>query len=255
MKILPIALTALLVLSSCKDEAFDVARVKGSELLKKNDYAGAAVEYEKSLELKPDQDAKVWDRAAFANMKAGNLDRAAELLMKSMERRADPAAKLDTLRNIAGMYKEGGDWDNAEKYFQKAVEQDPKDEQSLKWLAEISSVRGGARSQAAEAHPEHLTIALTRYDAVMAVNPNTADAYVNKRIVLIKYIEALNKQKLSILADAENQKADKETYDSMQEQATDTQTRIDELKTMLDETTKKLGEVNKAAKEAKAQQK
>ncbi len=251
MKILPIALTTLLVLSSCKDEPFAIARLKGSELLKKNDFEGAAVEYEKSLELKPDQDTKVWDRAAFANMKAGNLDRAAELLMKSMDRRADPAAKLDTLRNIAGMYKEGGDLENAEKYFQKAVEQDPKDEQSLKWLAEISSVRGGARAQAAEAHPEFLQVALTRYDAVMALNPMAADAYVNKRIVLIKYIEHLTKQKVSLLADAEAQKADKEAYDSMQEQATDTQTRIDELKTMLDETSKKLGEVNKAAKEAK----
>ena len=250
MKTLSISLTALLLLASCKDEPFDVARVKGSELLKKNDFAGAALEYEKSLELKPDQDVKVWDRAAFANMKAGNLDRAAETLMKSMDRRTDPAAKLETLRNIAGMYKEGGDFDNAEKYFQKSVELDPKDEQSLKWLAEISSVRGGARSQAAEAHPEHLKIALTRYDAVMALNPGAADAYVNKRIVLIKYIEAMTKQKLSILADAEGQKADKEAYDSMQEQATDAQTRIDELKTMLDETTKKLGEVNKAAKEA-----
>ena len=32
----------------------------------KNDFAGAATEYEKSLQLKPEQDAKVWDRAAFA---------------------------------------------------------------------------------------------------------------------------------------------------------------------------------------------
>jgi tetratricopeptide (TPR) repeat protein len=239
---------ALFSFCACKDEPFDTARVKGSELLKKNEFAAAAVEYEKSLELKPDQDVKVWDRAAFANMKAGKLDHAAEILEKSLERRPEQSAKLETLRNIAGMYKEQGDLDGAEKYFQKAVALDAKDEQSLAWLAEISSQRGGARSQAATAQPEHLKIALDRYDALIAVNPNKADAYVNKRIVLMKYIEALNKQKLSILADAENQKSDKEAYASMQEQATDTQTRIDELKALLETTSKKLGEVNKAAK-------
>ena len=128
---------------------------------------------------------------------------------------------------------------------------DPKDEQALSWLAEISSQRGGARQQTAEAQPEHLKIALERYDAVIAVNPNKPDTYINKRIVLVKYIEHLKKQKLSILADAENQKADKEAYADMQQQAVDTQTRIDELMGLLDATTKKLGEVMKAAKAAK----
>lgn len=247
-----VALAALVLAACTKDpEPFDVARVKGSELLKKNDFAAAAVEYEKSLELKPDQDPKVWDRAAFANMKAGKLDRAAELLEKSLDRRPDQAAKLDTLRNIAGMYKEGQDLDGAEKYFQRAVALDPKDEQSLGWLAFISSARGGAQSQAATAQPEHLKIALERYDVLIAMNPNKADAYVNKRIVLVKYIDYLTKQKLSILADAEAQKADKEAYASAQEQATDTQTRLDELKGLLDTTTAKLSEVNKAAKAAK----
>ena len=246
------ALVALLVLAACKDpEPFDVERVKGSELLKKNDFAAAAAAYEKSLELKPDQDTKVWDRAAFANMKAGKLDRAAELLEKSIERRPDQAAKLETLRNIAGMYKEGQDLDGAEKYFQKAVALDPKDEQSLGWLAFIASSRGGAQSQAATAQPEHLKIALERYDVLIAMNPNKADSYVNKRIVLVKYIDYLTKQKLSILADAEAQKADKEAYASAQEQATDTQTRLDELKGIMDTTTAKLGEINKAAKAAK----
>jgi tetratricopeptide (TPR) repeat protein len=251
MKTLSIALV-LLSLTACQDEPFDVARIKGSELLTKKDFAGAAVEYEKSLELKPDQDVKVWDRAAFANMNAGKYDRAAELLEKSLDRRKELAAKTETLRNIAGMYlQQGQDPDNAERFFQKAIALDPKDEQALSWLAEISSQRGGARQQAAEAHPEHLKIALERYDAAIALNPAKADAYVNKRIVLIKYIEFLQKQKLSILADAENQKADKEAYASAQEQATDTQTRIDELKGLLETTTKKLGEVNKAAKAAR----
>lgn len=249
MKTLLIALTTLALLSSCTSpEPFDVARLKGSELLKKGDFLAAAAEYEKSLELKPEQDAKVWDRAAFANMKGGKLDRAAELLEKSLDRRPELAAKSDTLRNIAGMYKEGADLDGAEKYFQKAVALDPKDEQSLGWLAFISSTRGGAQSSAAQAQPEHLKIALERYDVVIAMNPAKADSYINKRIVLVKYVDFLNKQKLSILADAESQKADKEAYASAQEQAVDTQTRLDELKVLLDSTTKTLGELNKAAK-------
>jgi tetratricopeptide (TPR) repeat protein len=245
-----LALVFVVALTSCKDpEPFDVARIKGSELLTKKDFAGAAVEYEKSLELKPDQDVKVWERAAFANMNAGKYDRAAELLEKTVERRADAAAKGETLRNIAGMFLQTAhDSDAAEKWFQKAVALDAKDEQALSWLAEISSQRGGARLQTAEAQPEHLKIALERYDAVIAVNPGGVNAYVNKRIVLVKYLDFLTKQKLSIAADAEAQKKDKEAYDSAMEQAADTQKRIDELKTMLDETGKKIGEINKAAK-------
>src|SRR5690606_29925515 len=128
---------------------------------------------------------------------------------------------------------------------------DPKDAQSLGWLAFISSSRGGAQSQAATADPEQLKIALERYDALIALEPGKADAYVNKRIVLVKYIDFLSRQKRSILADAEAQKADKEAYASAQEQAVDTQARIDELKGLLEATTAKLGEVNKAAKAAK----
>lgn len=242
---------SLFVFAACtkEPEPFDVARIKGSELLKKNDYAAAAVEYEKSLELKPDQDVKVWDRAAFANMNAGKFDRAAELLEKSLERRPEQAAKLETLNNIAVMYlQKGSNSEAAEKYFGKILAIDPKNEQALTWLAEIASQRGGARVQTAEAQPEHLKIALERYDAVIAINPNSPNAYINKRIVLAKYIDFLSRQKLSILADGEAQKKDKEAYASALEQAEDTGKRIDELKAVLEETTKKLGEVNKAAK-------
>jgi tetratricopeptide (TPR) repeat protein len=242
------ALVVIALTSSCvkEPEPFDVARIKGSELLTKKDFATAAVEYEKSLELKPDQDVKVWERAAFANMNAGKYDRAAELLEKTVARRADNAAKGETLRNIAGMYLQTAhDSDNAEKWFQKAAALDPKDEQALSWLAEISSQRGGARQQTAEAQPEHLKIALERYDAVIAVNPSKADAYVNKRIVLVKYLDFLGRQKLSIAADAEAQKKDKEAYASAMEQAEDTQKRIDELQTLLDATAKKIGELKK----------
>ncbi|MBL8913777.1 MAG: tetratricopeptide repeat protein [Archangium sp.] len=240
---------AVVSLAACKDEPFDTARLKGSELLQKNDFKGAAVEYEKSLELKPDQDTKVWDKAAFAYMKAGDFDKAASILEKSLDRRADQAAKLETVRNIAGMYyQQANDLDNAERFFQKAVELDPKDDQSLSWLAEISSKRGGARSQQAPADGTHLQKAIERYDAVIKVVPDKPEAYINKRIVLVKYIDHLTKQKLSILADAEAQKKDKEAYDSAMEQAADTEKRVTELKALLDETTKQLGAVNKAAK-------
>lgn len=241
--LLPTMLAAVLVFSACKDpEPFDVARLAGSELLKKQDFTGAAKEYERSLELKPEQDANVWDRAAFANMKAGNFDRAAELLMKSQDRRPDAAAKLDNLRNIAGMYlQQAKDLGNAEKYFQKAVELDPKDEQSMAWLAEIAAQRGGARATQAEADPQHLKVALERYDAVIALNPSKPDTFINKRIVLMKYLEFLRKQRLSIL-----EGADKDP--DAQEQAKDTQARIDELETALKETTDKLVAAQKAAK-------
>ncbi|MFZ5441014.1 MAG: tetratricopeptide repeat protein [Myxococcota bacterium] len=251
---LSVVLTAALVTSACtkEPEPFEVARIKAGEAFKKNEYAAAAADYAKSLELKPDQDLVVYDRAAFSYMKANEYDRAAEFLEKSLARRADAAAKGETLRNIATMYLQTAhDADKAEKWFQKALELDAKDEQALSWLAEISSQRGGARLQTAEAQPEHLKQALERYDAVIALTPNKPDPYINKRIVFIKYLEYLDRQRLSILADAEANKKDKEAYESAQEQAKDTQTRIDELKAQLDETTKKLGEINRAAKAAK----
>lgn len=249
-RLLPNLFAVVLAFSACKGpEPFDVARLAGSELLKKQDFAGAAKEYERSLELKPDQDPNVWDRAAFAHMKAGNFDRAAELLMKSQDRRKDAAAKLENLRNVAGMYlQQAKDLGNAEKYFQKAVELDPKDEQSLAWLAEIAAQRGGARAVQAEAEPQHLKVALERYDAVIALNPTKPDTFINKRIVLMKYLEFMKRQKLSILADAEAVKTDKEAYASAQEHAVSTQARIDELEAALKDTTEKLVAAQKAAK-------
>lgn len=250
---LTVFLSALLLAACTKEpEPFEAARIKAGDAFKKNEFAAAAADYAKSLELKADQDLVVYDRAAFSYMKANDYDRAAEFLEKSLPRRADAAAKGETLRNIATMYLQTAhDADKAEKWFAKALELDPKDEQALSWLAEISSQRGGARLQTAEAQPEHLKKALERYDAVIAVTPNKPDPYINKRIVFMKYLEFLDRQRLSILADAEANKKDKEAFDSAQEQAKDTQARIDELKAQLDETTKKLGEINKAAKAAK----
>lgn len=241
--LLPVLVCAVLTFGACKGpEPFDTARVAGSELLKKQDFAGAAKEYERSLELKPEQEPNVWDRAAFANMKAGNFDRAAELLMKSQERRPGAAAKLENLRNIAGMYlQQAKDLDAAEKYFLKAVELDPKDEQSLAWLAEISAQRGGARATQAEANPQHLQVALARYDAVIALNPGKPDTFINKRIVLMKYLEFMKKQRLSILEGGDQDP-------DAQEQAQSTQARIDELEAALKDTTDKLVAAQKAAK-------
>ena len=191
--------------------------------------------------------AKAYELAAFARVKAGQFDEAAALLEKSIAR--NPDTKLDGYRNIAGMYlQQANDLEGAEKYFMKALELEPKDEQSLSWLAEIASRRGGARLQGAAADTEQLKKALALYDQLIEMNPAKPDAYVNKRIALIKYIEQLGKQKESILADAETQKSDKEAYDDLQQQAVDTQARMDELKATLDETGKKLGEVMKAAK-------
>lgn len=244
-------LVAALAVTACnrEPEPFDAARIKGNQLLQKNEFAAAGAEYQKSLDLKPDQPVKVWDQAAFAYMKANEFDKAAAVLEKSVDRRADQAAKLDTLRNIGGMYLQTAhDTEKAETYFKKALAIDPKDDQSLSWLAEISSMRGGARGTETEVNTDQLKIAIERYDAVIAAAPNKPDAFINKRIVLLKYIDFLTKQKLSILADAENNKKDKEAYASAQEQATDTQTRIDELKAVLADTSKKLGEVNTAGK-------
>jgi len=244
----------LLALASCKrgPEPWETATNAGNKAVKDGDFEAAATQYEKSLELKPDQDPKGYDRAAFARMKARQFDQAAALLEKSLQYRSGDDEKLTTYRNIAGMYlQQASDLDNAEKYFKKAMEVDPKDEQSLSWLAEIESIRGGARVQTAAAQPEHLKLAIERYDQLIAMNPGKPDAYVNKRIALVKLINQLLDQKKSILADVETQKDDKQAVADLKQQADDTQKHVDELKATLDETAKKLGEVMKTAKPKK----
>ncbi len=233
-------------------EPADIHRQKATELFAASKFAEAAAEFEESLRLNPKQDLKVWEKGAFAFLKSENYDKAAELLKKTLEMKTDNAGKLETYRNIAGMYMQGTQQlDKAEEYFAEAVKIEPKDEQSLTWLAEIAAQRGGARAQKAVAVPEFLEKALKQYDQLITLTPSAPAPYVNKRIVISKYIEHLDAQKRASESDAETNKADKVAAADFLEKAKEYQTKIDTLKVTMEETTKKLGEVQKSAKSAK----
>lgn len=241
------------LLVGCKEDPSEQHHRKAAELFQKNEFAAAGDEYAEALKLNPKMDPKIYDKAAFAYMKGQKFDQSAEILLKTLELKKTDAEKMDVYRNIAGMYLQAAqDGEKAEKYFNEVLKMNPKDDQSLMWLAEIASNRGGARSMTAQIVPDQLQKAMDLYDKIIELTPAAPAPYINKRIALMKYIENLLKQKQAVDADVEAHKNDKDkaAFEDFKQQSADYQARIDELKPKLDELTKKLGEVQKAAKAA-----
>ena len=96
-----------------------------------------------------------------------------------------------------------------------------------------------------------LDVALQRYDQLIALNPKAPIPYVNKRIVLIKYVNHYKQAKLDAEKSAEENKADKVVAADFTTKAGEAQAKIDALTPVLEQTTATLSEVQKAAKEAK----
>lgn len=246
------ALCAAVTLSACSEDPAETHHRVAVDLFAKGEYAKAAAEYDEVFKLNPKLDEKIQKKGAQAWSKAGEYGKAAAILERIANTKAG-AEKLDGYREIAGMYMQmANDLDTAEKWFSKVLEADPKDDQSLSWLAEIASTRGGARAAGALAKPDQLDLALARYDKAIALKPDAVGTYVNKRIVYLKYLEYLQKQKTQALADAEVNKKDKQTAADFKNDAENFQKRYDEMKIALDEVGKKIGEINKAAKAAGA---
>jgi tetratricopeptide (TPR) repeat protein len=232
-----VALLALpLALLACKSEPTPAEQHlnKANELYRSQDYKGAAAEFEQSLTLDPKQDIKIWEKGAFSYMKAGDNDKAAGLLLKSVGATNDAAKKAETYRNVAGMYLQAGVHDKADQYFGEALKLEPKDDQSLQWRAEIASILGGARKNDGPVNTDQLDLAIKRYDELIALTPAATAPYINKRIAISRYLAYLTQQKA--------------LFDKDPAQQQKLQARFDDLKANLDATTKKLGEVNKAAR-------
>jgi tetratricopeptide (TPR) repeat protein len=241
----------VLATSGCTSppDASDTHRNAANAHFQANAFSEAAAEYETSLRLKPKQDLKIYEKAAFAHMKAGAYDKAAAVLKQTIDLRPDAAGKVETFRNIAGMYMQAAqNQEKAEEFFYQALMLDPKDEQSLTWLAEIAAQRGGARATKAEAVPEHLERALARYDQLIGLAPAAPNPYINKRIVLSKYLEYVMRQKQLAESDLASNKSDAALAASFQKKVDDHQTKLVELKAKLDEATKVLGALQKSAK-------
>ena len=114
-------------------------------------------------------------------------EQAAESLLKLLDFATTPKEKSEVYRKVANIYLTAKKPEDAEKYFLEALKVDPTDTDSLQWLGEIASTRGGARSGQLRAQPAYLEKAVAYYDQVIAIDPGAVFAYVNKRIALLKY--------------------------------------------------------------------
>ncbi|NMO15169.1 hypothetical protein HPC49_05930 [Pyxidicoccus fallax] len=233
----------------CKDEKAEAAkahRIKGSDHMSKKEWKEAAAAYALSLEADPKQE-KVWEKKAFAHMQIGEMDEASKSVMKMMEMKTTPAEKAELYRTLASMYM-ATSLEDAEKYFNEALKLDAKDEASLGWIAEIYAQRGGARSMAAPIVKADLEKALTYYDQVLAINANSSNTVLNKRVVTSRLIAYEQQQKEMALAEAAENAKDKTIVAEANTRAEEHQKRIDEYQARIGELNKQFGEIQKALK-------
>jgi tetratricopeptide (TPR) repeat protein len=284
---LVISVLTLTGTTACEDkpDPAKLHRIQGSDFLNKKDWKNAAAEYTLSLQADPNQ-GEVWKKKAYAHMQMGESEETAKALVKYSEFVKDAQEKADLqlniaqeylkarkveeanaafakilatktepkdqtafYRSVADAYLKAGLLDEGERQFNEALKIDPKDEASLGWLAEIYATRGGARSKDAPVVPEHLDKSLEYYDQVIAINPAYPFSYVNKRIVMAKYLEYEVKQKeiaeLEAKANAKNKAKAKEA----QARAADHLKRAEDYKRQFDELTVKYTETLKPWKE------
>ncbi|RKH29556.1 tetratricopeptide repeat protein [Corallococcus praedator] len=253
----------------CGDEKAEKAkefRVKGTNFLADKNYAEATKAYEESLKLDPTQE-KVWEKKAYAHLQLGQTDDAAQAALKMLDFAKTPDDRAAVYRNIAAMYAKNGPMEKAVQYFQEALKINPKDTDSLGWIAEMHSQRGGARSMGSPAVPEELEKALKVYDQVIAINPDSANSYLNKRVVMAKYMEhekamrdAAEQEAIEAATPPKPEKGKKAVVDpnaaervaAAKASSAAHQTRIDQLQAEFNEMTRQFGEATKRAKAAQA---
>lgn len=227
----------------------EVAKEAGDEFLRNNEFAKAAEEYGKAIELDPKQE-KLYENKAFCHMNAGDMDAAETTILKTLDFKTNDAEKAAVYANLAGIYMGKQAVDKAEKNFQKAVELNPKDDASLAWLGEIWSQRGGARDMKAAPKPEELEKAIAWYDKAIAARPEVPASYVNKRIAMGKLMEYERLQKEAAEKEAQDAGKDKEKADKATAEAEKHKAKMDDWKNKLEELGKKIGEVMKNAPKA-----
>ncbi|MCP3100861.1 tetratricopeptide repeat protein [Myxococcus sp. K15C18031901] len=238
---------------ACSEEP-DVAkqhRVKGTNHLAKKEFKEATAEYALSLQADPKQE-KVWEKKAFAHMELGETDKAAEAVLKILELKTVPAEKVETYVTLASMYMKGNDLDQAEKYFGEAFKLDPKNETALGWIAEIYAQRGGARSMAAPIVKDALEKALGYYDQVIALNPNSANTYLNKRVVMGRLMEYERQQKEMAESEAKENAKNAAVVAEATARAAEHQKKMDDFQAQFQVMTQKFSEAQKAQKAAQA---
>ncbi len=241
-----LALAAAVLLAACKRDPSIVHLEAGDALLARSDFAGAATEYAQSLATTPAQ-PKVWDKLAFAKLKAGDRDGAAEALAKHAEVETAPARKAEAYRNAAGIYLQDADRDKAEKYLVEAVRADPSDEASLGWLGELASIRGGARVQVGPVVPAELDKAITYYGRAIALRPDSRAAHANRRIAIVKYLSALDDERAAQTARLRRAGKDGAAAADARERIAKAEAKKEELQKLLAQSNAALAPAQKAA--------
>lgn len=240
------ALALLALLAGCKPDPATVHRMAGDDLLSRSDFAGAATEYAKSLEIDPKQD-KVWEKLAFCRVKTDEKDLAAEALLKTVELKPDDAQKAEVYRAAAGIFLQTLERAKAEKYLLEAVRLDPKDEASITWLGELASEAGGARFQLAPAVPEELEKAIGYYNRLIEIRPQGTAAHVNRRIAVTKYLNHVYEQKRMEQLVLRRSRRDPQAVADVKKRIARLDEKAAELQKLLEESNEKLGKARKAA--------
>ncbi|MCE9670415.1 tetratricopeptide repeat protein [Myxococcus stipitatus] len=239
------------VACSEENDAAKQHRVKGTNHLAKKEYKEATAEYALSLQADPKQE-KVWEKKAFAHMELGETDKAAEAVLKILEMKTAPADKLETYVTLAGMYMKANDLEAAEKNFNEALKIDPKNEAALGWIAEIYAQRGGARSMAAPIVKDALEKSLGYYDQVIAINPNSPNSYLNKRVVMFRLMEYERQQKEMAESEAKENAKDAAIVAEATARAAEHQKKLDDYQAQAQVMTQKFSEAQKAQKATQA---
>jgi tetratricopeptide (TPR) repeat protein len=242
-----LALAPLALLLACEPDPAAVHRKAADDLLARSDFAGAAEEYARSLSAAPAQ-PKVWEKLAFARLKAGEKDRAADALVRLAELEAEPARRADAYRNAAGIFLQGAEHHaKAERFLLEVVRLDPADEASLTWLGELASERGGARSQDAPAVPEELEKAIGYYGRIIALRPDSLPAHANRRIVVLKYLAALDDERAAQAARLARAGRDAAAAQEAKDRIARAEARAAALQPLLAESMQKLSPARKAS--------
>lgn len=220
-----------LVATGCKKEQTpaDLARKEGNKLFKEKKYSEAAAAFKKSLELDPTQ-ATLWEKMAVAHQEAAEWDAFDSAMIKVAEFKPDNVTKAEVYRNVAGFYVNRGDSEKAEKFFVEATSLDPKDALSYAWLGEIFAQRGGAKGNA-PVNAMNLEKAMEYYDRAIAATPDEPNTYVNKRVVVLKYMTHLKKEIELLEQQAASQK-DKTIKAELTVSIDDTKKRVSDFEAM-----------------------
>jgi tetratricopeptide (TPR) repeat protein len=282
-----LTLTGTVACSEKPDPAKE-ARAKATNHLNKKEFKLAVEQYELAAKADPASE-KTWREKAFAHQQIGEHDKAAESLMKYVEVTKDPNVNKDELyrviadefrqagmpdeaekalmkvmetiqttdkkaelyRIIADTFLKSGNLDQAEARFNEALKLNPKDEASLGWLAAIYAKRGGTENKDAAAVPEHLEKAISYLDQVIALNPDYPFTYINKRIVMAKYM--MHEQQMMKIAQLESTETkNKKKKEEALARAAAHQKKAEEYQAQFQELTAKFTEAQKKAKEKKA---